>query len=168
MAMAARGEAEIGLTFVSEMEDPGIAIVGPLAGILSDRVPAGILGGIGMLISTVSLLMLAFLPDQVSHHELMWRMALCGAGFGLFLPPNARTIIHASPVNRAAAAGGLISTTRLTGQTLGATLLAGLLSANLGDGRAPALVAAGLALLAGLFSLARLSMGAPKNPRPNP
>ena len=30
MAMAAKGEAQIGLTFVSEMEDPGIDIVGPL------------------------------------------------------------------------------------------------------------------------------------------
>jgi len=143
-----------------------IAIVGPLAGLLSDRVPAGILGGIGMLISTVSLLMLAFLPEQLNHHELMWRMALCGAGFGLFLPPNGRAIIHASPVHRAAAAGGLISTTRLTGQTLGATLLAWLLSAGMGDGRAPALVAAGLALLAGFCSLARLSVGAPKIRRP--
>jgi molybdate transport system substrate-binding protein len=34
MAMIAKGEAEIGLTFVSEMEDPGIDVVGPL--------PAGI------------------------------------------------------------------------------------------------------------------------------
>ena len=30
MALAAKGEAEIGLTFMSEMEDPGIDIVGPL------------------------------------------------------------------------------------------------------------------------------------------
>ena len=30
MAMVAKGEAEIGLTFVSEMEDPGVDIVGPL------------------------------------------------------------------------------------------------------------------------------------------
>ncbi len=30
MAMAAKGEAEIGLTFLSEMEDPGIDVVGPL------------------------------------------------------------------------------------------------------------------------------------------
>jgi len=30
MAMAAKGEAEIGLTFLSEMGDPGIDIVGPL------------------------------------------------------------------------------------------------------------------------------------------
>jgi molybdate transport system substrate-binding protein len=30
MAMVARGEAEIGLTFMSEMEEPGIDVVGPL------------------------------------------------------------------------------------------------------------------------------------------
>jgi molybdate transport system substrate-binding protein len=30
MAMAAKGEAEIGITFLSEMEDPGIDVVGPL------------------------------------------------------------------------------------------------------------------------------------------
>src|SRR5262249_30329117 len=30
MAMVAKGEAEIGLTFVSEMDEPGIDIVGPL------------------------------------------------------------------------------------------------------------------------------------------
>src|ERR1700691_2677961 len=30
MAMAAKGEAEIGVTFVSEMDDPGVDVVGPL------------------------------------------------------------------------------------------------------------------------------------------
>jgi molybdate transport system substrate-binding protein len=35
MAMVAKGEAEIGLTFVSEMEDPGIDVVGPLPGEIS-------------------------------------------------------------------------------------------------------------------------------------
>jgi len=30
MAMVAKGEADIGLTFVSEMEDPGVDVVGPL------------------------------------------------------------------------------------------------------------------------------------------
>ena len=30
MAMVAKGEAEIGLTFVSEMNEPGIDVVGPL------------------------------------------------------------------------------------------------------------------------------------------
>jgi DHA2 family multidrug resistance protein-like MFS transporter len=84
-------------------------------------------------------------------------MMLCGAGFGLFLSPNARLIIGSAPRERAASAGGLISTTRMTGQTLGATVVAALLALGLGGGPVPALVAAGLAFIAGLCSLARLN-----------
>jgi DHA2 family multidrug resistance protein-like MFS transporter len=135
-----------------------ILLIGPTAGMLSDRIPAGILGGIGMTIATIGLLSLAFLPAHVSHVGLVWRMALSGAGFGLFVAPNARVIIHAAPHERAASAGGLISTTRLTGQTLGATLLAALLSVGVGTGPVPALLAAGLTFLAGICSVARLKI----------
>jgi DHA2 family multidrug resistance protein-like MFS transporter len=109
-----------------------------------------------MAIATIALLLLAFLPAHLTHFDLVWRMALSGAGFGLFLAPNARLIVHSAPHARAASAGGLISTTRLTGQTLGATLLAALLSVGVGGGPVPALLAAGLALLAGICSVARL------------
>jgi DHA2 family multidrug resistance protein-like MFS transporter len=135
----------------------GMMIVAPLAGVLSDRFPAGLLGGVGMTIATTALLLLAFLPAHVSHFDMAWRMAFCGLGFGLFLAPNARLIVHSAPHPRAASAGGLISTTRLIGQTLGATLLAALLSSGVGGNRIPALVAAGLACLAGICSIARLS-----------
>lgn len=131
-------------------------LVAPLAGWLSDRVPAGILGGIGMAISIVALLLLAWMPHHPSYFDVAWRMVLCGSGFGTFLPPNARLIIGSAPRERAAAAGGLVSTVRLLGQTTGATLVAALLAAGIGGGMAPALVAAGLALITGLCSLARL------------
>jgi DHA2 family multidrug resistance protein-like MFS transporter len=131
-------------------------IVAPLAGGLSDRYPAGLLGGIGMSISITALLLIAFMPADPSWFDIAWRMALCGAGFGTFLPPNARLIIGSAPRERAAAAGGLVSTVRLVGQTTGATLVAALLAAGIGAGMAPPLVAAGLALVAGLCSIARL------------
>lgn len=131
-------------------------IVAPLSGWLSDRVPAGILGGIGMTISIVALLLLAFMPADPTYYDVAWRMALCGSGFGTFLPPNARLIIGSAPRERAAAAGGLVSTVRLVGQTTGATLVAALLALGIGAGKVPSLVAAGLALVAGLCSLARL------------
>ena len=134
-----------------------ILFVAPAAGALSDRVPAGLLGGIGMAVATVALLLLAFLPAHPSWFDMAWRMSLCGAGFGLFLSPNARLIIGSTPRDRAASAGGLISTTRMLGQTLGATLVAALLALNLGAGMTPALVAAGLAFVAGICSLARLN-----------
>jgi DHA2 family multidrug resistance protein-like MFS transporter len=130
--------------------------VAPAAGMLSDRVPAGLLGGIGMALSIVALLFLAFLPADPTYFDLAWRMALCGSGFGLFLSPNARLIIGSAPRTRAAAVGGMISTTRMLGQTLGATLFATILAFGLGGGATPALVAAGMALVAGLCSVARL------------
>ena len=131
-------------------------IVAPLAGWLSDRYPAGILGGIGMAISVAALLLIAFMPADPSYFDIAWRMALCGSGFGLFLPPNARLIIGSAPRERAAAAGGLVSTVRLVGQTTGATLVAALLAMGIGAGPTPPLVAAGFALVAGLCSLSRL------------
>jgi DHA2 family multidrug resistance protein-like MFS transporter len=131
-------------------------VIAPLAGWLSDRIPAGLLGGIGMTISTFALIQLAFLPADPSYFDLAWRMALCGAGFGTFLPPNARLIIGSAPRERAAAAGGLVSTVRLLGQTTGATVVALLLKLDVGIGRTPAFVAAALAVLAGACSLARL------------
>jgi len=42
MAMVAKGEAEIGLTFVSEMNEPGIDVVGPLPASIS--VPTSLVG----------------------------------------------------------------------------------------------------------------------------
>jgi DHA2 family multidrug resistance protein-like MFS transporter len=140
-----------------------ILIFAPLAGILSDRFPAGALGGIGMTLATAGLLLLAYLPVHVTPFDLMWRMALSGLGFGLFLAPNARLIVRTAPHARAASAGGLLSTIRLTGQTLGATLLATLLSLGLGSTRVPALVAAGLAFGAGICSVARLKSPTPPN-----
>lgn len=131
--------------------------VAPLAGTLSDKYPAGLLGGIGMAIGIVALILIAFMPGHPTYFDVAWRMSLCGAGFGLFMSPNARLIIGSAPTERAASAGGLISTIRLCGQTIGATLVAALLATGLGGGSVPALVACGLAVVAGLCSIARLN-----------
>lgn len=140
-------------------------VVAPLAGVLSDRFPAGVLGGIGMSIATVAMLLLAFLPADVAYFDIAWRMALCGLGYGLFLAPNARLIVASTPLDRAASAGGLVSTTRLTGQTLGATLLAALLAMGIGAGRTPAFVATALVIIAGICSVTRLSPALHQPPR---
>lgn len=131
--------------------------IAPLAGTLSDKYPAGLLGGIGMTIAIAGLVSLAFLPPHPAWFDIAWRMSLSGAGFGLFMSPNARLIVGSSPRERAASAGGLISTIRLVGQTTGATLVAALLALGIGGGSAPALIAASLALVAGLCSVARLN-----------
>ena len=132
-------------------------VVAPLAGTLSDRYPAGLLGGIGMAMAIAGLVAVALLPVHPAYLDIAWRLSLCGAGFGFYMSPNARLIVGSSPRERAASAGGLVSTMRLCGQTTGATLVAALLAFGLGGGRVPAFVAAGLAVIAGLCSIARLN-----------
>jgi DHA2 family multidrug resistance protein-like MFS transporter len=129
----------------------------PIAGVLSDKYPAAILGAIGMVIATAALIFLAFTPSHPGYFDLAWRMGLCGVGFGIFTSPNSRMIIAAAPRDRTAAAGGMIVSTRLAGQTLGSTVAALLLSVGLGGGGKPALVAAIFTVAAGLCSIARLA-----------
>ena len=70
-------------------------------------------------------------------------MALCGLGFGLFQSPNNHTIVTSPPPHRSGAASGMLGTARLTGQTLGAVLLAAIFSLwSPHDGRGPVIALA--------------------------
>ncbi len=130
--------------------------IAPLAGTLSDRVPAGLLGGIGMTLATGGLVALALLPPNPGFVDIAWRMSLTGAGFGMFLSPNARLIVGSASRERATAAGGLVSTIRMTGQTGGATFVATLFMLGVGATRVPPIAAAVLAVIAGVCSVIRL------------
>ncbi len=56
--------------------------------------------------------------------DIIWRMILCGAGFGLFQSPNNHTIITSAPRHRSGGASGMLGTARLLGQSTGAALVA--------------------------------------------
>jgi DHA2 family multidrug resistance protein-like MFS transporter len=82
---------------------------------------------------------------------------VCGFGFGLFQSPNNHAILSSAPRARSGAAGGMLSTSRLVGQTLGAAGVAILFRAYPATGSNLALcAAAGLALFASLVSMVRL------------
>lgn len=125
----------------------------PTAGLLSDRMPAGLLGAVGMVFMVGAFVALAFLPAEPTYLDLAWRVALCGFGSSLLFSPGTRQVVGAAPIDRAAAAGGLTSTVRGAGQTLGATLVAALIAGGAGVGPVSPLIGAGLAVLAALFSL---------------
>jgi DHA2 family multidrug resistance protein-like MFS transporter len=103
-----------------------LVIVGaaPLSGVLSDRLSAGWLGGLGLATLAVGLLLLATLGAHPTAFDIVWRMALCGLGFGIFQSPNNRTMLSAAPRHRSGGASGMLGTARLTGQTLGSALVA--------------------------------------------
>ena len=135
-----------------------LGLVAPLAGRLSDRVPAAVLGGFGLMVLAAGLTSLAFLPPQASTLDIAWRMALSGFGFGFFQAPNNRTLLSSAPRERSGAAGGMLATARLIGMTGGATLLT--LIFRLAPNRAESIglsTGAVFALVAAIVSLLRLT-----------
>jgi len=131
-----------------------VMILAPSSGMLSDRISPTTLGSIGMLLALGGMLAVALLPEAPGAGDIAWRTALCGAGFSLFFSPNGRLVIGSVPRERAAGASSLLSTTRMFGQALGSTAIAGLLTLHLPP-RTTGLAAAGLVLLALLCSIAR-------------
>jgi len=123
---------------------------------LADRWSAAVLGGAGMAILAAGLALMATLSPHASDLQIVWRMALCGFGFGFFQAPNNRLMLSTAPRERAGAAGGMLATARLTGQTAGAVLTAILLQiAGLRAGPLTLAIGAGLALAAAGASLLR-------------
>lgn len=97
-----------------------VGCVAPFAGRLADRHSAGLLGGLGLAIFASGLYALSRLHGAPDTLDIAWRMAVCGAGFGFFQSPNNRAMITAAPRGRSGAAGGMLATARLLGQTAGA------------------------------------------------
>ena len=140
----------------------GVGIAAPIAGRMADRIPAGLLGGVGLAIFAVGLFLLSQLGASPDNFEIAWRMAVCGVGFGLFQSPNNRTIVSAAPKPRSGAAGGMLATARLLGQTFGAVTV-GVTFHLFGVGAGPELLLAAsvAALLAAGVSLLRLRVPPP-------
>jgi DHA2 family multidrug resistance protein-like MFS transporter len=135
-----------------------VAFAAPLAGRLVERYPAGLLGGIGLVLFAGGLGALALIPQAASSFDVVWRMALAGFGFGLFQTPNNRTMIAAAPRERSGGASGMLGTARLLGQTTGAALVALFLARYPAAGtRIALLVAVAFALCGAALSMLRLS-----------
>ena len=101
-----------------------VAIMAPIAGRLSDRYPVGILGGLGLALLGLGMALLAMLPANPGIVDIVWRMAICGFGFGFFQAPNIKALMSSAPAGRSGSASGIVATARLTGQTTGAALAA--------------------------------------------
>ncbi|MEG0806906.1 MAG: MFS transporter [Alistipes sp.] len=140
-----------------------IMVVAPVAGILVERIHAGWLGGAGLTLMAAGLFALVLLPEAPSEIDIIWRLVLCGAGFGLFQSPNNSILIASAPPERSGSASGMLATARLIGQTTGAALMALLFEITPENSTHTALLVAGCFALAGaLISLTRISLPLPE------
>ena len=140
-----------------------IMVVAPVAGMLVERIHAGLLGGTGLTAMAAGLFLLAFLPEHPVPGDIVWRLVLCGAGFGLFQSPNNSILIASAPPERSGSASGMLATARLIGQTTGAALMALLFHIVPNDSTHTALLlAGGFALTGAVVSLTRIRLPLPE------
>ena len=139
-----------------------VGVAAPFAGRLADRLNSGLLGGIGLAIFALGLFLLSRMGASPDNFQIAWRMAVCGVGFGLFQSPNNRTIVSAAPKSRSGAAGGMLATARLLGQTAGAVTV-GVAFHLAGIKIAPLLLLASsiAAIIAACISMLRLAVTPP-------
>jgi DHA2 family multidrug resistance protein-like MFS transporter len=141
-----------------------VAVMAPIGGHLSDRYPVGILGGLGLALLGVGMVLLATLPPQPGTANIVWRMVVCGIGFGFFQTPNLRALMSSAPPHRSGSASSIVATARLTGQTTGAALAAFCFAFAGHDGATLALAfGAGFAALGSVMSFLRMTVGAPRD-----
>lgn len=143
-----------------------IMVVAPLAGVLAERTHAGYLGLTGLLIMTFGLVMLGLLPSSPMDFDIIWRLVLCGMGFGLFQSPNNSIMIASAPQHRSGSASGMLATARLTGQTMGAALVAFFFHWHGGETTmTPLFVAAAFAFFGAMLSASRIHLPLPEGLR---
>ena len=103
---------------------PRLVVMAPIAGRLADRYSAGLLGGFGLAVMTLGLLLVLFLPARPAQIDVAWRIG--GVRHRLrVLPVTQQPADDRQRATRAAGAGsGMLSTSRLLGQTTGSALVA--------------------------------------------
>ena len=151
------GHSQVATGFLMTPWPAVVAVMALIAGRLADRISLALLCGIGLVMLSAGMAALATLGNDASTFDIGWRMALCGAGFGFFQSPNLKAIMTSAPIARSGGASGIVATSRLMGQTLGASLVALCFHLSLSSGPQYALwLGCGFALVGAVASGLRL------------
>jgi MFS family permease len=96
----------------------GFLLVGPLAGILSDRYGARSLSTTGLGLSAVSFVALEALPMNFSYLPFALLILLFALGMGLFFTPNQAAVMNSLPPDQRGAGAGMLNTFQNSAQVL--------------------------------------------------
>jgi MFS family permease len=88
----------------------GFIIAGPISGILSDRYGARPFATAGMLLTTLSFVLLELLPVDFGYWEFAPLLLMMGLSNGLFMSPNRAAVMSSLPAEHRGAGSGMTST----------------------------------------------------------
>ena len=114
-----------------------VVIVSPLGGRLSDRIGSRDLSVLGLVLLTISLLLMSTLSLNSSFLFIETSLILLGLGVALFASPNTNSNLSSVTADRRSMANGMLGTMRHLGQGLslaiGAAIVGVFLSENIYD-----------------------------------
>ncbi|QBD83295.1 MFS transporter [Ktedonosporobacter rubrisoli] len=90
----------------------GMIVVGPISGLLSDRMGAKTLATLGLLVQVLGFILLTLLPADFNYLWFAALLALMGLAQGLFSVPNTTALMNSAPANQRGAAAGMNSTSQ--------------------------------------------------------
>ena len=94
------------------------SIVGPFAGVLTDRIGSRVVASSGLAVQAIVLIILSRLSLTTPLLFVAIVEGLYGIGGGLFWPANTSAIMSATPGNKYGVASGIMNTFRSTGMVL--------------------------------------------------
>jgi EmrB/QacA subfamily drug resistance transporter len=93
--------------------------IGPVSGMLSDRIGYRGLGITGMLIHAAGLVLLSRLGAAADNLDVAWRLVVCGFGAGMFQSPINSAVMGSAPAQFRGIASSLLAVMRNTGMAFG-------------------------------------------------
>lgn len=109
-----------------------MAVFSPLTGRLSDRIQPQIIASVGMIFTTVGLVLLIFLGMDTQIPYIILILSLLGIGFALFSSPNTNAIMSSVERKHMGVASGSVGTMRMIGQMLSMSIVLILFSVLIG------------------------------------
>jgi EmrB/QacA subfamily drug resistance transporter len=106
-----------------------LMMVAPLAGRLSDRWGARGIATVGLTIMALALFLISSINEQTPVWSVLARVAVMGAGVGMFMAPNNNAVMSSVTPNRRGIAAGLLGTFRFTGQSIGIAFVGAVMGA---------------------------------------
>lgn len=107
-----------------------MALVAPISGMLSDKIGSRLLTTIGLSVALAGYIVLTTFTANTSMLVYSITFILTGAGTGFFQSPNNSAVMGSSPKERLGVASGLLSLTRVLGQTAGVSILGTIWASN--------------------------------------
>ena len=106
-----------------------VMAVAPFSGALSDRIGTSLLAFTGAGLCALSLFLMSRLPAAAGPADVVWRVAVFGAGTGIFQSPNNSAAMGSAPKQHLGIASGILSTVRTIGMVMGIATGGAVLSA---------------------------------------